>query len=306
VDDADTPAVIDGADLAEELANLEDILEHVYAFPGSFSLSNIDIAGRTFPVAGRFGGDHVIFVDFKRRYDLERRIALARREGRDHVAERLAACRDRVGVLLADVAGHNLTDALLAAMLHQAFLVGVLYELRIHGEITTSLFEILNTRFVRSSSVRKYVTMVYGEIAEDGTFRFISAGHPPPLVYSREFGRFVDIDPGRLVSLLPVGMFPSADDPDRAVHTAPHVVVDPYPVNEVTLMAPGDVMLLLTDGVTEHEHDEAPYVPATLEAVVHRMRDASAAEILDAVRADMLRFAPVKDDSTLVVVKRRR
>ena len=51
----------------------------------------------------------------------------------------------------------------LAAMLHQAFLLGSIYELDMFGNITKRLFENLNTRFHNSSSLSKFVTMIYGD-----------------------------------------------------------------------------------------------------------------------------------------------
>jgi len=181
--------------LEDELANFRSMMEYVNWIPDEVSLANIEVFGQAFPLNGILGGDHIILVDFKRRYNLEARIARARRDGRDDVARRLAECNDRVGVLLADSCGH--------------FLTGVLYELETHGHVTAKLFDILNTRFQKSSSVSKFITMIYGEISEDGTFRFISAGHPKPLVYSAEFDRLVDIDPKRTRNFLPIGIFPS-------------------------------------------------------------------------------------------------
>src|SRR4030095_9232531 len=105
----------------------------------------------TLPLSGSVGGDHIIYVDFKQRFDLEARITHARRLGRSAIADRLDLCRRRAGIALSDVAGHRMTDALLAAMLHQAFLVGALYELDMFGEITRNLFENLTTRFYQCS-----------------------------------------------------------------------------------------------------------------------------------------------------------
>ncbi len=124
------------------------------------------------------GGDHIIYIDFNRRYDLPRRIHEAKAAGQRQVAERLEECRHRAGILLADVSGHRNTDALIAAMLHQAFLLGAYYELDRFGEITTKLFEHINQRFYQTTNVRKYLTMIYGEISQEGRFRFISAGTP--------------------------------------------------------------------------------------------------------------------------------
>ena len=142
-------------------------------------------AGKIYPLNGRLGGDHIVFVDFNRRYNLDRRIETAIQNGRGDLAQRLDECRSRIGILLADSAGHDTTDALLTAMLHQAFLTGVLYELETEGHVTPKLFEVLNTRFANSSSVNKFITMIYGEISNDGAFRFISAGHPASSLFGR-------------------------------------------------------------------------------------------------------------------------
>lgn len=100
------------------------------------------------------------------------------------------------------MAGHRLTDAVLTAMLHQA-LVGVQYELETRSTITTNLFENINARFHHSTQVGKYVTMIYGEISATGMFRFISAGHPYPIVFSNEFDRIMDIAEDRMVRCPP-------------------------------------------------------------------------------------------------------
>lgn len=290
--------------LEGEMENLRSIMAHVYSFPTDFSLRNIEISGKTVPLGGALGGDHLIFVDFKRRYDLESRIERARERGDVAVADSLCANRDRVGVLVADVCGHSMTDALLAAMLHQAFLTGVLYELDVHGNVTEGLFEALNTRFHRSSSVTKFLTMIYGEISEDGTFRFISAGHPKPLVFSAEFDSFVTIDPSRLRSFYPVGMFPTEGDRDEPLAAPPIHAKEPYAVNEVNLMGRGDILILATDGLTEHARGDESYAPRRLERLLRDVKDQSANDIVEAVIGDVERFASPDDDVSLVVVKK--
>jgi serine phosphatase RsbU (regulator of sigma subunit) len=286
-----------------EMENLRAILGAVYAYPETFSLKRIDIFGRSFPLKGELGGDHLVFVDFARRYDLDRRIAEARAAKLPEVATRLEANRSRVGVLVADVAGHSMTDALLAAMLHQAFLVGVLYELTHHGQVTPELFEILSTRFYQSSSVTKYVTMVYGEIAEDGTFSFISAGHPRPIIYSAEFGQFVDLEPASIISVHPVGLFPTEGDVDRAMGGTPTTESPRAVVNKLRLLGDGDVLLLFTDGASDQiDGDFATALTPTIRSVA----SLSAREIVYALKHELARRGAQQDDMTLVAVKRLR
>jgi len=292
------------ANLEAEMANFRAMMEFVHHIPDEVSLTNIDASGQTFPLHGILGGDHIIFVDFARRHNLDARIERALRAGQKEVAERLQMCKDRVGILVADSSGHDMTDALLTAMLHQAFLTGVLYELETQGHVTAKLFEVLNTRFAKSSSVNKFITMIYGEIASDGTFRFISAGHPKPLIFSAEFDRVVDVDPGRMKNVLPIGIFPSEGDIDEPA-TSPRVPrKKPFAVNEVSLMGRGDILLLQTDGLYEHADGDRPYSPQHLETAIRRVKHLPARDIVAAIRADMVAFAPPKDDVSLVVIKK--
>ncbi len=288
----------------DELANFRSMMEYVHHTPDELSLTNFDAYGEIFPFNGVLGGDHIVFVDFARRYNLDGRIATARDNGHEEIADHLEDCRKRVGVLLADSTGHDMTDSLLTSMLHQAFLTGVLYELETQGHVTSKLFEILNTRFAKSSSVSKFITMVYGEINEDGTFRFVSAGHPKPLVFSAEYDRLVDIDPQRMINVLPIGLFPSEGDIDeaKAERKTPHK--KRFSVNEVTLMGKGDILLLQTDGLYEHADCDRPYAPKHLEKAIRQVKDKTPKEIVAAIREDMVRFAPPQDDTSLVVIKR--
>jgi serine phosphatase RsbU (regulator of sigma subunit) len=293
------------AHLEQELANFRSMMEYVNLIPEEISLANIEAYGKTFPLNGVLGGDHIIFLDFRRRYNLDARIASALRNGRDGVAQRLTECKDRVGVLLADASGHGTTDALLTAMLHQAFLTGVLYELETQGHVTTKLFDILNTRFHKSSSISKYLTMIYGEISEDGTFRFISAGHPKPLIFSARFDSFVEIDPERSKNFLPVGLFRSENDIDEQPVSKPAPANKSYSVNEFSLMGHGDILLLYTDGISEHaDTDGRLYAPEHLEVTIRRVKHLPPQEIVAAIREDADRFSVPQDDASLVVIKK--
>ena len=202
--------------LTRELRNFQDIAEYLVADADEPpQVPGFDICGMTLPLSGVVGGDHVIYLDFNKRFDIEARIRRAERQSATQLAANLKACRNTAGIVILDVSGHHVTDALLAAMLHQAFLLGALYELDATGRITRKLFENLNTRFYNSSGPEKFITMIYGEILEGARFRFISAGHPVPLVFSDAHDRLMPIDAGAYASCLPLGLMPSIDDIDR-------------------------------------------------------------------------------------------
>ena len=113
------------AEYDQEMLNFEQIIKDVYHVPLQLTLADIEVAGQSSPLSGSVGGDHLIFVDFDGRYDLNARIEAAEEASDTVMAETLRRCQQRLGILLADVCGHSMTDSLLAAMLHQAFLVGV-------------------------------------------------------------------------------------------------------------------------------------------------------------------------------------
>ncbi|MDH3783835.1 MAG: serine/threonine-protein phosphatase [Acidobacteriota bacterium] len=288
--------------LADEIANFREIATHLRPSPGEVpDVEGIDIAAFSKPLYEVIGGDHLIYIDFPKRFSLERRLGRARARGRDEVVENLEHLKHRAGVMLADVSGHRMTDALIAAMLHQAFLVGVHYELDRYGEITTRIFEHLNTRFYRTTAVNKYFTMLYGEISEGGRFRFISAGHQLPLVFSREYGKIVEISGDRVVSFPPVGLLPPKDDLDDPPDST-FVGKNAYSVNEISLLAPGDLLLLVTDGFTEH--DDGKFFPERVEKILAECSNYTAADICQRLEEGLLAEGTRDDDISAVVIQR--
>jgi serine phosphatase RsbU (regulator of sigma subunit) len=291
------------ARLAEELHNFEEIARCLNPSPGERpELRGIEVVGFTQPLYSSIGGDHFIYVDFKQRYDLELRADLARTQGRQDIAERLLSLRSKSGLLVADVSGHKITDALVCAMLHQAFLLGVNYELELFGEVTTRLFEYINTRFCKTTAINRFFTMIYGEVSEAGRFRFISAGHPPPVVFSREYGRFMPIDRNRLVTFPPVGVMPSEADPDERRRAKSPSLKREYEVNEIELLSPGDVAVLCTDGLLEHADGE--FYNRQLEQILAAHASSSAIEIVRAIQEGVRNAGPASDDITTVVIRR--
>src|SRR5688572_3945099 len=96
--------------LSSELENFEEIAKYLLPRPGDVPrLEGIDVCGGTLALNGVVGGDHIIYVDFKRRFDLPARIEHAIARGKLGVAENLRLCQRMAGIVLIDVSGHRVT-----------------------------------------------------------------------------------------------------------------------------------------------------------------------------------------------------
>ena len=281
------------------------------------SLKGIDIYGVSLPHSGIMGGDLLVYVDFKRDYNLKARIAAAKAaivperddDPKAKIVERLRSIRSQTGILLADVSGHLLTDAALSTALYVAFTSGIFSELDDFGEITTRLFENLNKSIYMQLGSSKMTTLLYGEISEQGRFRFLSAGHLPPLIYSQQFEKFVKIEEDRLHSFPPIGSMPTDTDIDKPETPgkrwqSPLGYKKRYSVNELNLMGHGDILLLYTDGVTEQRRGDDYYAETRLEAAMREFKHLPARDLAAALGEDLLNFGSQDDDISFVIIKK--
>ena len=186
------------------------------------------------------------------------------------VAENLHELYTTAGVLLVDAQGHGSIAAKIASTVHDTFHTAMLCELDSNGKTTADLFEIINLRLAQSvtarnalgcdteQSSREIATMVYGEIRPGGLFRFVNFGHPPPLVFSAEFGKFMAIGRASMVQFPSLGLEIPEDHPDRSryvsimLRTSQMTQSD---LDEITLMNRGDMIFLYTDGVYDGDDE---------------------------------------------------
>jgi serine phosphatase RsbU (regulator of sigma subunit) len=291
--------------LAIELDNFQELAKSFTPTPGDIpNVDGVDIFGGTLALSGSLGGDLIVYLDFKQLFDLDARIQHAHDAGRPDVLENLRACQCKAAIAVVDVTGHRVTDALLAATLHQAFLIGAVYELDMSGQVTKRLFENLNTRLYQSWAENRFASLIYGEISDDGRFQFLSAAFPPPLVFSRRYDRFMEVDQHLCVSFPPLGVIPSRHVTDRNKMSSVLGFKDDYTINQWVLMGEGDILLLHTDGLSEHRRPGDPYCPLHLERKVREVKDGSAREIFESVTTDLRSFGNPRDDISLVVIKR--
>jgi len=236
-------------DYTNELENFEKMAELLKASREEMpEVKGIDIYGEVNPFNGSTGEDHIVYVDFKKRYDLDKMIESATS---NNIKSELEKLKYKAGIMVADAAGHNITDFFHVAQLHQVFLTGSLYELEFFGNITTKLFEHMNTRFFKSAQITKFMTMIYGEIDENGQFKFISAGHEKPIIFSNQYNKIMSIDDKLIEQYPPLGTMPSSFDMVITKTKGRIGEKSNYKVSELKLMGSGDILLLYTDGLSD-------------------------------------------------------
>src|SRR6202011_2753451 len=151
----------------------------------------------------------------------------AKRSEQLSIAEDLQELHTTAGVLLVDAQGHGVISAKIASTVHDTFHAFMLSELDRNGKTTPDMFEKINLRLAQSVTARnalgwdkddnsrEIATILYGEIRPGGQFRFVAFGHPPPLVFSAEYGRFVEIGEASMAQFLALGLAIPEDHPDR-------------------------------------------------------------------------------------------
>jgi serine phosphatase RsbU (regulator of sigma subunit) len=271
--------------------------------------------------------DHVAWLKSRPNYQpaIETEYRDARSSEQTRVAEDLRELYTTAGVLLVDAQGHGIISAKIASTVHDTFHALMLADLDRYGKTTPELFQRLNLRLAQSvtarnalgrsdrDGAREIATMLFGEVRPSGHFRFVNFGHPPPLVFSAEFRRFVEIDRSRMVQFTELGLEIPEDHPDRNRYFSLRSRERPThfsDVGELTLMSPGDIIFLYTDGIYDGSDDETRQ---QLETVMRENFWKSAKEICNAlldsaVKADeRLRAtgdADLIDDKTVFIIKR--
>ena len=242
------------------------------------------------------------------------------------VAEDLEDLHTTAGVLLVDAQGHGIISAKIASTVHDTFQAFMLSELDRHGKTTPEMFEKINLRLAQSVTARnalgwstfgnsrEIATMLYGEVRPSGHFRFVNFGHPPPLVFSAEFEKFVELGNASVVQFLPLGLAIPEDNPDRNRYLSMALrtrKMRSSEVAEITLMSPGDILFLYTDGVYDGSDEQDRM---KIERVIREHQNQSAKEISDAILAHAVKedeyLAQASegdrvDDKTVFVIKRR-
>ncbi|HVN21381.1 MAG TPA: PP2C family protein-serine/threonine phosphatase [Dongiaceae bacterium] len=190
----------------------------------------------------------------------------------------------KVVISLADVTGHGIGPALLAAVCRAyaraSFAV---------SRTLSAAFEHINQALGADLSSGRFATFVAAVCHPGcGDVEILSAGHGPLIVYSNSSNRFTAMS----AHGVPLGILPSfLSDPPT----------------ELTLDS-GDLVLLATDGFFEWENDKGEqFGIERVQEVIRRFRNSSSREIVAGMYQAVLNFSNgtrQQDDLTAVVIRR--
>jgi sigma-B regulation protein RsbU (phosphoserine phosphatase) len=190
----------------------------------------------------------------------------------------------RLAIAVGDVAGKGMPAALLMALLQ-----GSLRTLLSAGLRGSELVAKLNAHLCTNVPSNRLVTLFYGELdSATGRLDYVNAGHNPPFLMAG--GR----PPARLgATAMALAITTETDFPSMSVE-----------------IAPGDRLVLYTDGVTEAEDPkDREYGEARLVAWLQANREEPGRRLIDGVIAEVLEHcgsARPRDDMTLMCVGRAR
>jgi phosphoserine phosphatase RsbU/P len=189
-----------------------------------------------------------------------------------------------VVLVLGDATGHGLAPALHITQMHAMLRMAM----RLGADIDAAVLH-LNNQLGQVMPDDRFITAFIGLLdPESHLLRYHSAGQAPILHFSSDQGECRTYRP----TTFPLGAMPAAS------------------VREAVKMsfAPGDILVLISDGVYEYANDDKEmFGEKRVAAIVAANRFASARELTDQVLAALAQFAgdvPQEDDITLLFVKR--
>lgn len=187
---------------------------------------------------------------------------------------------DALGIMIADASGHGLPAALEARDVVVGLRMGAERNLKID-----SMLERLNRVLCRSTLSSRYVSLVYGELYADGFFHYVNAGHPSPMLFTDHDYRFLT-GSGCLLGITPDARY-------QVRHT---------------LIPPGGMLLLYTDGIIECPSPGGrEFGAGTLARLAASLREEPAARVASAIFDALREHAAgnaLPDDATLLVARR--
>ena len=217
----------------------------------------------------------------------------------------------RLGLVVADV-----TDKGTGAALYMALSRTLLRTYAVENELRPDVaFNAAHRRIIADTSSSQFVTVFYGVLdPASGTLTYANAGHNPPYLF-RAASRRASTHP----ESANLNGSDASDEVQELNNTGPPLGLRMF--KDITWerqeiqLAPGDVLVLYSDGITEaQDRKEELFDEERLLEVIQANLDSpalqgpSAADIQDAILAEVHTFmgdAPQWDDITLMVLVRQ-
>jgi len=189
----------------------------------------------------------------------------------------------RLGLVIADVADKGVPAALMMALSRTMVRTAAA-----DGRSPSAAMSLANELILKHSHTDLFVTAFYATLdTRSGRLTYANAGHNRPL--------WLQINPGEVQELAARGI---------ALGVLEDIELEECEID----VAPGDLLVLYTDGVTEAMNaDGQQFGEERLQATVAATPDASAQQILSALMDAVKAFAgdaPQSDDITVLVIKR--
>jgi phosphoserine phosphatase len=189
-----------------------------------------------------------------------------------------------LAISIADVTGHGIGPALVVSEARALFRAVVRDASDLAGDADR-----VQSLLAQDLPEGRFVTVFCGVLDPvRARVRFVSAGQGPILAYSHAGGDMAELP----TQGLPLGIMPEL----------------PYEPSVEHPLAPGDMLVLLTDGFFEWSNPEGEqFGTERVHEVVHRHRGETAAALIALLHRAVLDFArgtPQGDDLTAVIVKR--
>ncbi len=188
----------------------------------------------------------------------------------------------RVALAVGDVAGHGVSSGLVMSMVRSALAVQVTFDPQVE-----SVFHTLNRMVFQSARRRMLTTLTYALVDRHrGELVYASAGHVFPYRVTRD-GKVYELEAGSY----PLG-----------------VRADAMPPVKTEKLAPGDTVVLLSDGVVEahREGNDEPFGFTRLSESLARHGPGGPQALVRGVIADVETFtkrAPREDDVTVLAAR---
>ncbi|GGG24910.1 phosphoserine phosphatase RsbU [Lysinibacillus alkalisoli] len=186
-----------------------------------------------------------------------------------------------ISVAVTDVVGKGVPAALCMSMVKFG-----LESMEEYAHDPEHVLGVLNRIVERNVDDSMFISMFYGcYLREWGLFYYASAGHEPAFLYRAEENKFYDLEAkGMLLGIVPTTKYKRSE----------------------VLLEDGDIIVIVTDGVTEFRRDDTVDERQVVASLIHDVKGLPAQSICEYLYSELeeMQEFELKDDFSVVVIKK--